>query len=64
MLRPPPLVRFAEFLKFFGLLIVVSIGLMAGFIDVWWEHVSRRKNKEGSKLAALPELSPLLKQTL
>ena len=30
-----PVARFAELLKFFGLLIVVSIGLIVGSIDAW-----------------------------
>ncbi|MBA7486113.1 hypothetical protein ES707_21666 [subsurface metagenome] len=46
MERLPPLVRLVESLKFVGLLILVSIGLMAGFIGTWvkeymWGKIKR-----------------------
>jgi len=40
-----PVAGFAELLKFFGLLIVVSISLMAGFIYVWWEERKQGKRE-------------------
>jgi len=36
-----PVARFAELLKFFGLLIVVSIGLIVGSIEIGWLSCNR-----------------------
>ncbi|MBA7697790.1 hypothetical protein ES703_106460 [subsurface metagenome] len=45
--RLTPLVRLVLILKFVGLLILVSIGLMVGFIDAWWDQRKCDRKKRG-----------------